>query len=88
MTTNLTPEERVRLIGALEDISSSMTRVEAERDLLKNIKNDICDELKLNRKVLNKLAKTFHKKNYSEEVDLHRNFEDIYETVANKNNVS
>jgi PBP1b-binding outer membrane lipoprotein LpoB len=59
-------------------------RVEAERDLMKTAKNDICDDLQLNRKVLNKLARTYHKGNYNEEVEMHKDFEELYETVTKK----
>jgi uncharacterized FlgJ-related protein len=84
MTLPSTPEDKLKLIAALKDISASMSRIEAERDLLKTLKNDICDELELNRKVLNKLARTYHKGNYSEEVEMHKHFEELYESVANK----
>lgn len=79
-----TPADKLKLLEALKEISASMSRVEAERDLMKNVKKDICDELQLNRKVLNKLARTYHKGNYSEEVELHKDFESLYETVAKK----
>jgi len=79
-----TPADKLKLLDALKEISSSMTRMEAERDLIKNVKKDVCDDLQLNRKVLNKLAKTYHKGNYSEEVELHKDFESLYETVTKK----
>lgn len=79
-----TPADKLKLLDALKEISASMTRMEAERDLIKNVKKDICDDLQLNRKVLNKLAKTYHKGNYSEEVELHKDFESLYETVTKK----
>jgi hypothetical protein len=84
MTLPTTPADKLKLLGALKDISTSMTRMEAERDLLKTIKNDICTDLELNRKVLNKLARTYHKGNFNEEVEMHKDFETLYETVTNK----
>lgn len=84
MTLPSTPEDKLKLISALKDISASMSRIEAERDLLKVLKNDICDELQLNRKVLNKLARTYHKGNYIEEVEMHKHFEELYLSVSNK----
>jgi hypothetical protein len=80
----LTPDDAKKLIGALRDMSTSMTRVEAERDLQKNVKKDICDELDLNKKVFAKLAKTYHKQNYSEEVQTHEEFETLYESVSTR----
>ena len=86
MLANMNPNDKVKLIGALEDMSVSMARMDAERDLQKNIKTDICKELDLNKKVFSKLAKVYHKQNFSEEVQLHQEFETLYESVtANKN---
>jgi Transcriptional regulator DsbA len=86
MLANMNPNDKVKLIGALKDMSISMARMDAERDLQKNIKNDICKELDLNKKVFSKLAKTYHKQNFSEEVQLHQEFETLYASVtANKN---
>jgi hypothetical protein len=84
MTLPTSPEDKLKLLDALKDISTSMTRMEAERDLLKNIKKEVCDDLQLNRKVLNKLARTYHKGNFSEEVEMHKDFESLYETVTKK----
>lgn len=84
MAVNLQPDEKKKLIGALRDMSNSMTRVQAEKDLQKNVKKDICEELDLDKKVFAKLAKTFHKQNFPEEVEQHERFEELYETVTNK----
>lgn len=76
--------DKMKLLDALKDISASMTRMDAERDLLKTVKKDICDELQLNRKILNKLARTFHKGTFTEEVEMHKNFEALYENLTKK----
>lgn len=87
MTLPVTPIDKLKLLDALKDISASMARMEAERDLLKTVKNDICEELELNRKVLNKLARIYHKGNYSEEVEMHKHFEELYETVTTNSHI-
>lgn len=79
---NLTPVDKKKLVDALKEMSSSMTRVEAERDLQKNLRKDICDELDLNKKVFSKLARTYHKQNFSEEQEVHEKFENLYESVT------
>lgn len=81
---NLTPNELLKLESALKDMSLSMTRVAAERDLQKNVIGDICEELNLNKKVFRKLAKTYHKQNFADEVASHQEFEQLYETVTQK----
>ena len=88
MLPTLGPNDKLKLLGAIKDISTSMARMDAERDLQKNIKNDICKELDLNKKVFTKLAKTYHKQillinqNFSEEVALHKEYETLYENVT------
>lgn len=83
---SFSPAEAKKLINALKDMSASMTRVEAERDLQKNIRKDICDELDLNKKVFGKLAKTYHKNNFPEEQQVHEEFETLYESVTKPTN--
>lgn len=82
MLPTLGPNDKLKLVTALKEISTSMTRMDSERDLQKNIKNDICKELDLNKKVFSKLARTYHKQNFGEEVQLHEEFETLYETVT------
>jgi hypothetical protein len=41
MTSISSPEDRKKIKDALQEISDSMTRVEAERDLIKDIVNDL-----------------------------------------------
>ena len=83
MNITMGPNDKVKLMGALKDFSTSLTRVEAERDLQKNIKDDICKELDLNKKLFTKLAKTYHKQNFSEEIQLNEEFETLYQEVTN-----
>lgn len=80
--STLSPEDKKKLVNALKEMSASMTRVEAERDLQKNLKKDICSELDLSKKVFSKLAKTYHKGNFPEEREVHTEFETLYETVT------
>jgi hypothetical protein len=81
---NISPEDMKKLMGALKDMSNSMLRVEAERQLQKDVRNDICEELDLNKKVFTRLARTYHKQNYTEEVEINDEFEKIYEGVINR----
>ena len=77
----LDAEQQKKLRHALTDYSDSLLRVEAEASLQKNIRNDICEELEMNKKVFTKLGKAFHKKTFPEEVQLNQEFESLYEIV-------
>lgn len=81
---NLTPNDKLKLEGALKDMSATFARVAAEKDLQKNIINNICDELQLNKKVFRKLAKVYYKQNFDDEVATHQEFEKLYETITTK----
>jgi hypothetical protein len=79
---NLSAEDKKALVKALKEMSDTFTRTEAEKELQKAIVKDICDTLDLNKKVFRKLAKTYHKQNFTEEVQTHEEFEQLYESVA------
>jgi len=63
------------------EISNSMTRVQGEKDLMKEIYTDLKDQFELPPKMARKLAKAFHKRNLAEVRAEHEEFEETYETV-------
>ena len=73
----LTPEKKARLKGCLQEISNSMTRMEAERENITAIVQRMADEFEMNKKVSRKLAAIFHKRNLEEE---RGDFEEIVQT--------
>lgn len=81
---NLTPEQKNDLHKAIREISDSMTRTEAERDLIKEIVKDQSDQLQIPKKVISKIAKTFHRQNLAQEVADHEEFVELYEKVTSK----
>lgn len=81
---SLTPNDKLKLEGALKDMSDSFARQAAERDLQKNVAGDICEELNLNKKIFSKLAKTYYKQNFDDEVATHEEFEQLYADVTAK----
>jgi len=76
------PEDRKKIRGALEEISNSLTRIEAERDLIKDILQDVEDKFELPKKYTRKVAKIFHKQNFKEVQEEQSELETIYETVT------
>lgn len=75
-------ETKKRIRGALEEISNSMTRMGAERDLIKNILQDIEDDTQVPKKYLRKMANIFHKQNLNEVKTENDDVETLYETVV------
>ena len=77
------PIEVKELQGALQEISDALTRMDAEKDLIKEIKTTVIENHKdkLTMKQLNQLAKTFYKSNFKQEVEAHEEFEYLYEAI-------
>ena len=76
------PEDRKKIKDAVQEISNSMLRMEAERDLIKEIVKDVSDNHQIPRKIIAKIAKTFHKQNLTQEIADHDDFVEVYETVT------
>jgi Zn-dependent M32 family carboxypeptidase len=80
--TITSPDDRKKVKQAVTEISNSLTRIEAERDLIKEIVKEVSDNHQIPKKIVQKIAKTFHKQNLTQEVADHEDFVDLYETVT------
>ena len=84
MNYALTPEQKKDLQGAIQEISNSMIRTEAERDLIREVVKEQSDTLQIPKKVISKIAKTYHKQNLAQEVADHEDFVELYEKITAK----
>jgi len=66
----------------LREASNSLTRIEGERDLIREMKKRVCDELQLEKKVINRMVKVYHKQSFQEEVAEHEQFETLYGSIV------
>ena len=82
------PKTKERIKSSLEEISNAMTRIESERDFIKEITINICEEFNLSKKTFRKLARTYHKRNFSIEVTEHEEFKDMYEQLTNETSLN
>jgi hypothetical protein len=76
------PEDKIRLLAALKDVSNAMTLIEAQRDAIKEVKSDVCEDLQIEKKIFNRMAKVFHRGNFQEEKYIHEQFEELYTEVV------
>jgi len=76
------PAARKAIKKCMDELSTSMTRIEGERDLIKEAINNCCEEYEMNKKTFRKLAKVYHKQNFSREVAEHEEFETMYEQLT------
>ena len=76
------PAARTTLKKCMDELSASMTRTEGEREFLKEAINNICEEYEMSKKTFRKLAKVYHKQNFSKEVAENEEFETMYEQLT------
>lgn len=65
MTTISNPADQVKIKKMLSEISDSFTRIEAERDLIKETIEALSEDFAIDKKILRKMARIYHKQNYS-----------------------
>jgi len=75
------PEQRKVILDAMKEWSNSATRIDAEKDLQKNIIDDLADNVDIEKKYLNKLATMYHKQNFAQFQQEKEEIEELYESV-------
>lgn len=86
MSTVITnPETLKQLEKAIEEISVSMHRIAAERDLIKNIVDDLAEDHKLDKGIIKSMAKIHHKQNFNKVIEKNEELEVLYSNIMNRN---
>lgn len=80
------PADRKKIKDALSEASNCMTRISAERDLIKDISTDLATQFQLPKKTVRKMIRVFHKQNFSEERQEFSDFEALYEEISGGQN--
>lgn len=73
-----TEEDLKSIKDSLSEISNEMAIIESHKQAIKDIKDAIFDAHKIPKKVLNRMAKTYHKQSFQEEVAEDNEFEALY----------
>lgn len=81
LPSTITDKDRQKIQGALKEMSDSMYRVSAEKDLQKDITQRMLDELNVPKRDFNKLARIFHASNLVEEAQRNEEFMEFAEAV-------
>lgn len=76
------PAARKAIKKCMDELSASMARTEGEREFIKEAINNICDEYEMSKKTFRKLAKVYHKQNFTKEVAENEEFETMYEQLT------
>jgi ABC-type microcin C transport system permease subunit YejB len=80
----LTEEDRKRLRKAVMEMNDSLTRIGAERDLQKEITNEMADQLGMDKKLFKRMSRAYFRANFKDEVQENTDFEEFYTTVIEK----
>ena len=78
----LSQPDREKLFKVIKECSDSMTRMDAEKDYVREAIADTSKNMQLPKKLVAKLVKVYHKQNFDEEVAVAEQFETLYETVV------
>ena len=82
MSFNVTnPTDKKKIKDALFEISNSMTRMDAEKEMIKDIINDLSENFELPKKTVRKIAKAYHKQNFNQAVADNEEFQELYESI-------
>ena len=82
------PTDRKAILDCMKELSASMTRTEGEREFQREAIKELCDNLELSKKTFRRMAKVYHKKNFTKEIEEHEEFETMYETITNSTRMS
>ena len=75
--------DRKRIKDAMQEISNSFLRQEAEREFVKEALISLEDDVGIPKKYLSKMARIYHKQNMSEIMSEIEDIEALLETVNN-----
>lgn len=75
-------QDKKELLGVLKEISNALTRSQAEREFVKEAIKEAAEKFQMNKKILRKMAKVYHKNSFSDEINEMEEFQKIYEDVV------
>ena len=82
MTIPSSPADRKAILDCMKEVSSSMTRIEGEREFIREAINEICEKQLLSKKTFRRMARVYHKQNFTEVQQEQDDVESLYESVA------
>lgn len=81
---NLNADQLKRLKDAIREIDIAMTQIDNQKDQIKQIISDIHDELDIEKKLIRKMGKVYHKQNFANVKIENGEFETFYENVIER----
>lgn len=85
MTTNITiptsEADKKKIADCIREIDGAMTRIDAERDFIKEAAIALQDAVGVPKKYINKMARIYHKQNLQQVKMENEDLEALYETI-------
>ena len=81
LPTVVTEQHRKQIQTALQEMSNSMLRIEAEKELMKGIAEKVLEDCLVPKKDFNKLARIYHASNLAQEAAKSEEFMQFAEAV-------
>jgi len=78
----LTDQEKKDVLRVIQDCSDSLTRIEGEREFIKEAIIGLNDKFGLDKKHLRKVVNIYYKQNLAEVQATNNDVEDLYETLT------
>jgi hypothetical protein len=78
----LSQPDREKLFKVVKECSDSMTRMDGEKDFIRESIAETSKNMQLPKKLVAKLVKVYHKQNFDEEVAVQEQFETLYESIV------
>lgn len=75
------PDDRAKIYSALKEISGAMTRIESEREYIKESLGMLEENFGIPKKYMRKVARIYHDQNINEVKDEVSEVEEIYNAV-------
>lgn len=78
-------DERKKLKAMIVEMTNVISRIDSEREHMKDIAGVAAEEFGLEKKIINKLARTMYKNNYADIHQENEHFEFLYEALVDSN---
>jgi uncharacterized protein YukE len=75
------PADRNKIMAAVREMSGAMTRMEGEKDYIKETLKKLEDEYNVPKKLLNEVLKAYHKDAANEVREAHAEFEELLDAL-------
>ena len=82
--SQLTTDQVEKLRGVMMEIDNSYTRIDAERDYIKEALTDLADNYNLDKGHLGKLARYYHKQSIKEAMEEAETVDELHDAIFGK----